>query len=232
MTLRETERRQFLRLASAIGGGVLLSHTAAAAQVARAEGRAESMTLFEALEKRVSVRRFRSDPVPRQDVEKILRFAQLAPNSGNQQACRFLVVDDRKILAGLRQECVRGREAVLRARGEDIPQIQEMKGYFEGVFAAPVFILVLVDKNVQYKGYTDKDGSLAAGWILLAARALGYASVFFTDSISEEICRSFFKLPERYSRTCIIPIGVPAEWPARPPRKALQEVVFLNTINA
>ncbi len=223
------KRREFLKLASAIGAGFVAAKAAKASEATEAGRNTGSMRLFEALEKRVSVRKFRKDAVPQEDVEKILRCAQLAPNSGNQQACRFLVVDDRKILDDFQQECISAREAVLKARGNEVPPL-EVKGYFENVFAAPVFILVLVDKEVKYKGYTDKDGALAAGWIMLAARALGYGSVLFTDSIQEEICRSFFKIPERYSRTCIIPIGVPAEWPERPARKKLEEVVFSNTM--
>lgn len=225
----QKKRREFLKFASAIGAGFVVTQAAKAFETAEAGGNTEAMTLFEAIEKRVSVRKFRKDAVPKEDLEKILRCAQLAPNSGNQQACRFLVVDSRKILDDFQQECIRAREAVLKARGEEVPPI-EAKGYFENVFAAPVFILVLVDKDVKYKGYTDKDGALAAGWIMLAARALGYGSVFFTDSIPEEICRSFFKIPEHYSRTCIIPIGVPFEWPERPERKKLEEVVFYNTL--
>jgi nitroreductase len=226
----QRKRREFLKLASAIGAGFVLPQGAMASEAAGAGAKTGTMKLFEAIEKRVSVRRFRKDAVPKEDLEKILRCAQLAPNSGNQQACRFLVVDSRKILDDFMQECIREREAVLKGRGEEVPPIEVLKGYFEHAFAAPVFILVLVDKNVKYKGYTDKDGALAAGWILLAARALGYGSVFFTDSIPEEICRSFFKIPERYSRTCIIPIGVPLEWPDRPARKKLEEVVFYNAL--
>ena len=229
MTQYDKSKRDFMNRFSAIGAGFFLSPAMEIFGKTEPRQSPSPMSLFETMEKRVSVRKFKNDAVPKEDVEKILRHALLAPNSGNQQAWRFLVVDDRKILDDFKKECIRSREAVLKARGE-VPPIGETRNFFEYVFAAPVFINVLVDKNVRYKGYTDKDGALAAGWIMLAARALGYGSVFFTDAIPEEICRSFFHIPENYSRTCIIPIGVPEEWPTRPARKKLEEVVFYNAL--
>jgi nitroreductase len=54
-----------------------------------------SMPLGEAIFTQRSIRRFRPDPVPLTDVRLMLEAAVRAPNGGNQQTARFLVVNDR-----------------------------------------------------------------------------------------------------------------------------------------
>src|SRR5260221_14166995 len=57
-----------------------------------------SMPLGEAMFTQRSMRRFRPDPIPLEDVRLILEAAVKAPNGGNQQVARFLVVDDRDVI--------------------------------------------------------------------------------------------------------------------------------------
>src|SRR5437667_1971169 len=54
-----------------------------------------SMSLGEAIFTQRSIRRFKPDPIPLADVQLILEAASKAPNGGNQQVARFLVVNDR-----------------------------------------------------------------------------------------------------------------------------------------
>jgi len=185
---------------------------------------------FKLVEQRVSVRKYQPDPVPKEHLELILNAARLAPNSGNQQACRYLIVEDKESLDELREACIRNRKTVLRARGDEVPEEEAIREYYDVVFSAPLYVLVLVDKTVRYKGYEEKDGSLAAANIMLAARALGYGTVFYTDSIPEDLCMKHLDIPEKYSRTCIIPIGIPESWPDKRDRLPLDELVFHEKI--
>ena len=185
---------------------------------------------FEVVDQRVSVRKYRPDPVPQEHLDMILDAARLAPNSGNQQACRYMVVRDRLKLEALKEDTVRNRLKWLEEEGYEVPEESELRQRYDDVFSAPVYVLVLVDKTVRYGGYTDMDGSLAAGHIMLAARALGYGTVFYTNSVTEELCRKHFNIPEKYRRTCMIPIGVPVEWPERRKRLPLRQLVFHETI--
>ena len=52
------------------------------------------MDLFEAVEKRRSIRKFKTDPVPVEDLKKILEAGRLAPSGGNSQPWSFVVVKD------------------------------------------------------------------------------------------------------------------------------------------
>jgi nitroreductase len=185
---------------------------------------------FKVVEQRVSVRKYKPDPVPKEHLELILNAARLAPNSGNQQACRYLIVEDRAKLDELKEDCILNRKTVLLARGDEVPEEETIRAHYDVVFSAPLYVLVLVDKTVRYKGYEEKDGSLAAANIMLAARALGYGTVFYSDSIPEDLCIKHFDIPEKYCRACIIPIGIPESWPDNSERLPLNELVFREKI--
>lgn len=53
-----------------------------------------SMSLGEAMFTQRAIRRFLPDPIPIADLQLIIEAAIKAPNGGNQQRGRFLVVDD------------------------------------------------------------------------------------------------------------------------------------------
>ena len=59
-----------------------------------------SMPLGEAIFTQRSIRRFRADPIPIADVHLLLEATVKAPNGGNQQLTRFLVVNDREVGLG------------------------------------------------------------------------------------------------------------------------------------
>jgi len=61
------------------------------------------MDVFEAIEKRRSIRNYEPTPVPREKLEKILEAARLAPSASNVQPRHFIVVTDvekREALSG------------------------------------------------------------------------------------------------------------------------------------
>jgi nitroreductase len=56
------------------------------------------MPIGEAMYTQRSVRRFRPDPIPIEDIHLIMDAAVKAPNGGNRQIGRFLVLTDRKMI--------------------------------------------------------------------------------------------------------------------------------------
>jgi len=192
---------------------------------------ADEMDLFETIRTRRSVREYKSDPIPRADIEKVLDAARMAPTSGNQQPWKFLVIENNAQIGNLKDACIaatlerykdneeyKGEEAQAKLR-------KRAGEYFAKVFSAPVYIVVLTDTESKYPTYNVHDGPLAAGYLMLAARALGYGTVYMTDSISEEITRTVLNIPERYNRVCITPLGVPVEWPETPAKNDLSEFI-------
>jgi nitroreductase len=98
----------------------------------------------------------------------------------------------------------------------------------ENVLSAPVYVAVLVDSQARYPKYTVHDGTLAAGNLMIAARALGYGTGFFTTFFPGEKMRELLGIPERYQLICFTPIGVPDEWPQAPDKGSLEDVVVFE----
>jgi nitroreductase len=192
----------------------------------------EQEYLFKIFQSRRSVRAFKPDAVPMAHIKKILDIARSAPTSGNQQPWKFLVIQDRIKLDALRDACLNKSLQRLKMSGLSDEQYKSrekrMNDYYQKALSAPVYIVILVDKHSRYPTYNKHDGPLAAGYLMIAARALGYGTVFYTDTIPDEITRKVLNIPDRFERICITPVGIPENWPGSPPKKSLDEFVVFE----
>jgi nitroreductase len=151
------------------------------------------MDLFEAIEKRYSHKeRFLPDAVPLADLEKIAAAGLAAPTGMNSQCVKLVILPD--------------REAVQRLC-EVAPT--------DGMQTAPAAIAVLTDKNVQ-KGvhnFEVEDYSAATGNMLLAAVALGYASLWldspYFDGEKQRNALAVLGADANYHLRVVLPIGLP-----------------------
>lgn len=106
---------------------------------------------------------------------RILDAARMAPSSGNQQPWKFLVIQDPERIArvrrlGMAELMERAREhpnTILEALDEFRVKTET---YHDGIFAAPILIAVLGDKEAKYPGYLVHDGPLTAANLMLASR--------------------------------------------------------------
>ena len=190
--------------------------------------------LFSIIKNRRTVRKFKSTPVPREHILKILDAAHFAPTAGNQQPWKFLVVRERKKLDRLQQEALLWYLDEYKKRRkpaqEELSKAKEaVEKILENVLSAPVYVAVLADSSTKYPNYILYDGTLAAGCLMIAARALGYGTGFFTSFFPEERMKKFFEIPEQYKLICFTPIGIPYEWPETPPKKKLEEMVIFES---
>jgi len=188
----------------------------------------EQLFLFDTFKKRQSVRKFKPTPVPDEHIMKLLDIARSAPTSGNQQPWKFLVIQDREKLDQLKTECIQRSMERRKQRGMTDPEKLEkerkrLETYYGNYLSAPVYIVVLVDSNSRYPSYNVYDGSLAAGYLMIAARALGYGTVFSQDSIPYELIKKAFQIPDHYERICFTPVGVPETWPEPKNKKPVDE---------
>ena len=227
-----TSRRTFLSSGALVGASLLLGRRAAAATESTAT---PPMDIWDAFKNRRSVRRFKPDPVPEADLRRILDAARLAPTSGNQQPWKFLVVRDPAKIAALKKACVErwlGQTDPNKPPSEAEKKQREtqIRNAFDGYFSAPAYIVVLTDNQSSYPDYNHWDGPMAAGYLMLAARALGYGTVFITDSVPDEISRKVLNIPDRYTRVCFTPLGVPVEWPAASKKKPLEDFIAYETL--
>jgi nitroreductase len=193
------------------------------------------MDIWDVFKTRRSVRKFKPDPVPETDLRRILDAARLAPTSGNQQPWKFLVVRDPAKIAALKNACIEralGRVDPNKPLSGDEKKQREtrIRNAFDGYLSAPVHIVVLTDNQSTYPDYNHWDGPMAAGYLMLAARALGYGTVFITDSVPDEITKQVLNIPDRYTRVCLTPLGVPVEWPQPPKKKPLEDFIAYETL--
>jgi nitroreductase len=192
----------------------------------------EESDIWDVFKTRRSVRAFTKDSVPEADIIKIIDAARTAPTSGNQQPWKFLVIRDKNKINQMKEKCVKKYMSSYDPANSPKTTKQDyekkVRARLDNYFSAPVYIVVLTDNKSTYPDYNHWDGPLAAGYLMLAARALGYGTVFITDAISESITKDVLQIPDRYTRVCITPLGVPVEWPVTPPKKNLEDFIVFE----
>jgi len=190
--------------------------------------------LFGIIKARRTVRKFKPTPVPREHILKILDAARFAPTAGNQQPWKFLIIQNRKKLNKLQEEALswylEKYRRMRRPTDEELSKTsQKLKQILANVLSAPVYVAVLVDAKSEYPDCVIHDGTLAAGYLMIAARALGYGTGFFTTFFPEEEMKKFFNIPQNYRLICFTPIGIPYEWPQTPPKKRLDDFIIFES---
>ena len=172
------------------------------------------MEMFDALMKRHSYRgRYKSTPVPRVDMIRIMEAGLAAPSGCNKQTTSLIAVDDPVVLEKLHQV--------------NQPPVGE---------TAPAMICVLTRRIIAYRDrcYSVQDYAAAIENMLLAIVALGYQSCWYeghvtdVDRIGDQMAR-ILNVPEDYELVCILPIGVAEEEVNPPKKKAFEERAWFNT---
>jgi len=171
------------------------------------------MDLFEVVEKRRSIRKFKPKPVATKDLRKILETGRLAPSGGNRQPWYFIVVRHprtRKALsvAANNQTFVADAGAVIVALGD--PTVSAAKLPY-----------TLSSTRLPYK----QDPVIAVEHMILAATALSYGTCWI-GAFNEKEVKKILKIPESLAVVALLPIGVPDENPPQRPRKAFTEIFF------
>jgi nitroreductase len=208
------------------------------------------MDLFDAIQGRKSIRRFKQTPVPDEDIKKILDAGRLAPSANNCQPWSFVVIKDRALLVKM-ADAVRKMVDRMIPFAEDAKQAQRLaayKGTFYTFFEhAPVVIAVFTDgydagtdRLLAKMGYSAEDVkrlrplpglqsvSAAVQNMLLAIHALGYGSCWMTGPlVAQEAFEKLLGYGKDTFITALLPIGVPDEYPSARNRKPLEEVMEL-----
>jgi len=170
------------------------------------------MDLFDAIEKRRSIRRFRPEPLAKEDLRRILEAGRLAPSGGNRQPWYFIVVRDLETKRALstvanNQKFIADADTVIVALGD--PGTKLKSPY------------KLSSTRIPYK----QDPMIAIGHIILAATALGYGTCWI-GAFNEDEVKRILKIPENLAVIALLPVGTPDESPPPRPRKAFREIFF------
>lgn len=199
---------------------------------------------------RHSVRKFKDNPVPKEEIEKILQAAVAAPSGKNKQNWHFVVVTDPQKIEHIADLVVQENER-LAGYLKDEATIKAFKGSvaYHTVFkGAPTLILAYVgpypstadllfeakvmspQEAFRYATPDPRIQNIAAAMenLHLAAAALGYGTCWMTGPTyaAEAIDQYLGFSKDGYALAAITPLGVPAQDKlSSPPRKPLAEVV-------
>jgi len=173
-----------------------------------------AMPIGEAMFTQRAIRRFRPDPIPMEDIRLILEAASKAPNGGNRQIARFLVVTDRALI---REFGALYREAWWAKRWDDhrwtgpadIPvedrTHRSAMGLADDMKDVPCVVFALAEPPGVANSVIP-----ACQNLMLAARALGIGSVPTTlHAKVMERFRALFGIPEEMVFHFCIPLGYP-----------------------
>jgi nitroreductase len=168
------------------------------------------MDFFEVLKRRHSIRAFTRATVQPQDLRAILEAANGAPSAGNLQAYEIYLVKKQEVRAALAAAAL-GQNFIAQA-----PLALVFCAHPDR--AAPRYR----ERGVRL--YSIQDATVACAFAMLAATALGLATVwvgaFDDDAVRAAIGASRDLLP-----VAILPIGYAGEKPESTPRRHLQDLV-------
>lgn len=175
------------------------------------------MEFSELIQKRQSDRKYKDEPVRREDIVKCLEAARLAPSACNSQPWRFVVVEDKAALKEMSEAAI---------------------GLGMNKFTAGVPVMVAVVQEsmnleakagalVKNKDYSMMDLGLAIDHFCLQAAELGLGTCIM-GWFDEKKIKKLLGVPRRRRVQLLISLG----WPDAPTRtkirKPLEEISSWN----
>ena len=188
-----------------------------------------SMPLGEAIFTQRSIRRFKLDPIPIEDIRLIVEAAVRAPNGGNQQVARLLVVNDRSTIREFGQLYHEAWWAKRRDAGyhtfADLPaNYRSAAGLADAIKDVPCIVFALATGNGPADSVIP-----AVQNLMLAARAIGIGSVPTTlhPTVMDRF-HAMFQIPRDVAFHFCVPLGYPQGNFGPNVRKPTSETTFLN----
>lgn len=196
--------------------------------------------LLALLETRRSVRRFRPDPVTPEQVAALVAAAAAAPSAGNRQGWRLLLVTSRARIDAM-AEAVRREVTRLRGelRGDAAGTADAYLENFLHFAGAPLVVAPIHRAGLdllqaagaaprEARGAADALASVAAAIenLLLCAHAQGLGACWMTGPlVAAEPLGELLEVPRGWVLSALVPVGVPAEEPPAPPKRAAGQLV-------
>ena len=179
----------------------------------RTELEEERMDVFEVINNRRSIRKYKDIPVEWDKVGLVLEAARLAPSWKNMQCWRFLVLNSGE-----------KKRALLNGFSDENPGKKALA-------QAPVVIVVCADpaESGIENGieYFVADTAIAFEHICLAAHGLGLGTCWM-GWYDESAIKEQLGIPESIRVVGVTPLGYPDQEPKQRPRKDLTEIAYFN----
>ncbi|MGC1119704.1 MAG: nitroreductase family protein [Candidatus Methanofastidiosia archaeon] len=199
------------------------------------------------INERRSIRRFKPDPIPREDIEKMVHAASMAPSGGNLQPWQFIAVID--------HECRDEMRRIIHDKGVAFFKQTGNKSAIRCIApslvfsTAPLVFVVLVmpfplerDPNFRifqeeralkdraidrYGGFVSVQSAGAAVQnLLLTAFDRGYGSCWIRiPYYAHDELEKLLNIKEPWEILALVPVGIPDHNPSPPPRKSIQKIL-------
>ena len=164
------------------------------------------MELMDVIRKRLSIRKYKPDPIPEEKIEYILEAARLAPSWGNRQCWRYIVITDEKTKKKL--------------------------GVRDWVAEAPVIIVGCADPEESGHShdipYFAVDLGISMEHLVLAAANLGLGTCWIGKHYEEKVVKKALRIPDNIRVVALTPLGYPDEEPKPRNRKSIGEISIKN----
>ncbi len=168
------------------------------------------MNTIEAIFSRRSIRKFKDEPINKEDLIFLLKAAMQAPSAKNYQPWHFIITTDKSILR----------------------EITRFHKYADMLLQAPAAITVCGDLNIESsEGYNAVNCSAATQNILLAAHDKGIGAVWLGIYPREQRIKELkrvLKMPDHILPVSLIALGYSAV-EKQPIDRFMKERVHFNT---
>ncbi len=166
------------------------------------------MDFYDAIKKRKSVRKYKSDPIPEEVLDRILEAGRIAPSAKNIQPWRFIVIKDPEI-----------KKKVAEAS----------RGQLWMADADVILVGCILEKIAwgHMGGYMNSgpvDLAIALDHMILAAANEGLGTCWIGAFVEQDV-KNILQVPEDVRVMALTPIGYPAEEPKDRGRKAPKEII-------
>ncbi len=155
------------------------------------------MQTWDAIRARRNVRRYRDQPIAREDLERVLEAGRRAPSSQNWQPWHFVVVTGREQLIELAKAWERGGKHIAGS-------------------AATIALVAQEAEDQRHHDWLLYDFGQATAFIMLAAAELGIGSGHSAVRDQQQAQR-VLGFPDGYLAVYMIGLGYPAGRPTAPP---------------
>ncbi len=195
------------------------------------------MELIQAIQGRRSIRAFKPDPVPKEKIEEIIKWATLAPSAINLQPWEFIIICgeekerlSRRLLKAYREKQISCSPGNVKPLPKSIAKrgaqtLEMMNPFFEEMkvdpnqfinegscnfYGAPVAILICLDDSFPKSRLVDI--GIILGYFLLVAHeyGLGTCPIGLITAYEEDI-KELLNIPENKHVVIGIALGYPDE---------------------
>jgi len=173
------------------------------------------MEFAQLLKTRRSIRNYQDLPVPLKLVKELIEESTLAPNAGNEQPWKFIIVNDKKLLKRMSDESKKNILARIAANPNDYAKKYEgmlQNESFNVFYNAPCLVIILGLANLRN---LFVDCALAASYFMMGAadRGLGTCWINLGKEIKDPEMIKELGIPEDCQIVAPIVLGYPVAIP-------------------